>query len=224
MASRIAQLYYHYYIRTSDRKYLDEATSFYDAIQERSYFSASINKGVEPDFLKRLERNVCQRHAVACLLQAHFEKAIALTKTEKGLNSLAHKCAETISLDTIPSTLKTSITHVVIITGKEISVQSVWLQLVIDRSSTDTNNHAPTKTIMQAPAFAMALSIISSALIKNRNVLVWVEAPELLKAENLGSFQSHPEACPIIMYFGGEIILNYKKSDRLVEFIKSNIP
>ncbi|KAI7881588.1 hypothetical protein K492DRAFT_236609 [Lichtheimia hyalospora FSU 10163] len=38
IASKIGQLYYHYYLRTSDTSYLQEAYVFYDAIHERQYF------------------------------------------------------------------------------------------------------------------------------------------------------------------------------------------
>lgn len=38
VASKIGQLYYHYYLRTSDTNYLNESYVFYVAIRERSYF------------------------------------------------------------------------------------------------------------------------------------------------------------------------------------------
>ena len=38
IASKIGQLYYHYYLRTSETNYLFESYIFYDAIRERSYF------------------------------------------------------------------------------------------------------------------------------------------------------------------------------------------
>ncbi|KAJ1725971.1 hypothetical protein LPJ61_005512 [Coemansia biformis] len=38
IASKIGQLYYQYYLRTSETNYLQEAFVFYDAIRERSYF------------------------------------------------------------------------------------------------------------------------------------------------------------------------------------------
>ncbi|KAJ3219649.1 hypothetical protein HK099_004630 [Clydaea vesicula] len=37
-ASKIGQLYYHYYLRTSETNYLFESYIFYDAIRERQYF------------------------------------------------------------------------------------------------------------------------------------------------------------------------------------------
>ncbi|XP_063691818.1 protein SCAI-like [Bolinopsis microptera] len=39
IASRIGQLYYHYYLRTSDTNYLHEALIFYLAIRQRDYYS-----------------------------------------------------------------------------------------------------------------------------------------------------------------------------------------
>ncbi|KAJ2860359.1 hypothetical protein GGI22_002734, partial [Coemansia erecta] len=38
IASKIGQLYYRYYLRTSETNYLQEAYVFYDAIRERNYF------------------------------------------------------------------------------------------------------------------------------------------------------------------------------------------
>ncbi|XP_035758952.1 protein SCAI isoform X2 [Egretta garzetta] len=43
IASKIGQLYYHYYLRTSETSYLNEAFSFYSAIRQRSYYS-QVNK------------------------------------------------------------------------------------------------------------------------------------------------------------------------------------
>ncbi|KAF9999873.1 hypothetical protein BGZ65_004832, partial [Modicella reniformis] len=39
IASKIGQLYYHYYLRTSETNYLQESYVFYDAIRERRYFN-----------------------------------------------------------------------------------------------------------------------------------------------------------------------------------------
>jgi len=39
IASKIGQLYYHYYLRTSETNYLNEAFSFYAAIRGRAYYS-----------------------------------------------------------------------------------------------------------------------------------------------------------------------------------------
>lgn len=43
IASKIGQLYYHYYLRTSDTNYLSEAFSFYAAIRARGYYSKMVN-------------------------------------------------------------------------------------------------------------------------------------------------------------------------------------
>ncbi|XP_051693834.1 protein SCAI isoform X2 [Oryctolagus cuniculus] len=47
IASKIGQLYYHYYLRTSETSYLNEAFSFYSAIRQRSYYS-QVNKEDRP--------------------------------------------------------------------------------------------------------------------------------------------------------------------------------
>jgi hypothetical protein len=38
LASKIGQLYYHYYLRTSESSYLRESYTFYEAIHNRQYF------------------------------------------------------------------------------------------------------------------------------------------------------------------------------------------
>ena len=48
-ASRIGQLYYHFYLRKGDTCYLDEAFTFYDFIRQRRYFAAdSQGRGAPP--------------------------------------------------------------------------------------------------------------------------------------------------------------------------------
>ncbi|KAI9598912.1 protein SCAI [Syncephalis fuscata] len=43
IASKIGQLYYHYYLRTSERRYLQESSVFYEAIRDRDYFTDIFN-------------------------------------------------------------------------------------------------------------------------------------------------------------------------------------
>jgi len=46
IASKIGQLYYHYYLRTSELAYLQEALSFYGAIRARGYYAnRSVGQG-----------------------------------------------------------------------------------------------------------------------------------------------------------------------------------
>lgn len=61
IASKIGQLYYHYYLRTSETNYLNESFSFYSAIRMRAYYS----KANKEDRIKWKE-NLCaqnRRHA-----------------------------------------------------------------------------------------------------------------------------------------------------------------
>ena len=39
IASKIGQLYYNYYLRTSELRFLHEAYVFYEAIRSRAYFA-----------------------------------------------------------------------------------------------------------------------------------------------------------------------------------------
>ncbi|KAG0379581.1 hypothetical protein BGX24_012616 [Mortierella sp. AD032] len=66
IASKIGQLYYHYYLRTSETNYLQESYVFYDAIRERRYFqeiSGMKNNGL---MIKKLRYYA--RFTVVCLL------------------------------------------------------------------------------------------------------------------------------------------------------------
>ncbi|EAL68180.1 UPF0682 family protein [Dictyostelium discoideum AX4] len=66
IASKIGQLYYHYYLRTSDTNYLNESYIFYEAIRLRSYFKdVSLDK--TPDMMVKQLRYYA-RFIVVCLL------------------------------------------------------------------------------------------------------------------------------------------------------------
>ena len=66
IASKIGQLYYHFYIRTSETNYLNEAFAFYSAIRTRAYFS-KVNREEKPDLMVKKLRYYA-RFIVVCLL------------------------------------------------------------------------------------------------------------------------------------------------------------
>ncbi|XP_065077743.1 protein SCAI isoform X1 [Ochlerotatus camptorhynchus] len=66
IASKIGQLYYHYYLRTSETNYLNEAYSFYSAIRGRAYYSRAIKED-RPDLMVKKLRYYA-RFIVVCLL------------------------------------------------------------------------------------------------------------------------------------------------------------
>jgi len=67
IASKIGQLYYHYYLRTSETNYLNEAYSFYSAIRSRAYYSRTNKEDNRPDMMvKKLRYHA--RFIVVCLL------------------------------------------------------------------------------------------------------------------------------------------------------------
>ncbi|MCI4394480.1 hypothetical protein PGIGA_G00169170 [Pangasianodon gigas] len=57
VASKIGQLYYHYYLRTSETSYLNEAFSFYSAIRQRSYYY-QVNKEDSSQHVLRLRASL----------------------------------------------------------------------------------------------------------------------------------------------------------------------
>jgi len=71
IASKIGQLYYHYYLRTSETNYLNEAFSFYAAIRGRAYYSRATREDRSPhdrsDLMVKKLRYYA-RFIVVCLL------------------------------------------------------------------------------------------------------------------------------------------------------------
>lgn len=78
IASKIGQLYYHYYLRTSESNYLYESYSFYQAIQTRNYYSKA-NKEEKPDLMVKKLRFYA-RFIVVCLLLKKNKQVKDLTK------------------------------------------------------------------------------------------------------------------------------------------------
>ncbi|XP_028664973.1 protein SCAI [Erpetoichthys calabaricus] len=78
IASKIGQLYYHYYLRTSETSYLNEAFSFYSAIRQRSYYS-QVNKEDRPELVVKKLRYYA-RYIVVCLLLNKMDLVKELVK------------------------------------------------------------------------------------------------------------------------------------------------
>ncbi|KAG0265785.1 hypothetical protein DFQ27_000358 [Actinomortierella ambigua] len=66
IASKIGQLYYHYYLRTSETNYLHESYVFYEAIRERRYFNEIADAKSSALMIKKLRYYA--RFTVVCLL------------------------------------------------------------------------------------------------------------------------------------------------------------
>ncbi|XP_076867399.1 protein SCAI isoform X3 [Brachyhypopomus gauderio] len=78
VASKIGQLYYHYYLRTSETSYLNEAFSFYSAIRQRSYYY-QVNKEDRPELVVKKLRYYA-RFIVVCLLLNKMDLVKVLVK------------------------------------------------------------------------------------------------------------------------------------------------
>lgn len=70
IASKIGQLYYHYYLRTSNSNYLEEAYVFYDAIRSRQYYKDIGEMNNQTLFLKKLR--YLARFMIVCLLTFRY--------------------------------------------------------------------------------------------------------------------------------------------------------
>ncbi|KAJ2957468.1 hypothetical protein NQZ79_g6827 [Umbelopsis isabellina] len=66
IASKIGQLYYHYYLRTSETNYLNEASVFYQAIHDRQYFKDILDVKNPALMIKKMRYYA--RFIVVCLL------------------------------------------------------------------------------------------------------------------------------------------------------------
>ncbi|CAO3599910.1 unnamed protein product [Absidia cylindrospora] len=66
IASKIGQLYYHYYLRTSETNYLNEAYVFYEAIHDRQYFKNILEVKNPALMIKKMRYYA--RFVVVCLL------------------------------------------------------------------------------------------------------------------------------------------------------------
>ncbi|CAD5114916.1 DgyrCDS3950 [Dimorphilus gyrociliatus] len=84
IASKIGQLYYHYYLRTSETNYLNESFSFYNAIRMRAYYS-SANKEERPDLMVKKLRYYA-RFIVVCLLLKKMKLVRDLVRADNVVN------------------------------------------------------------------------------------------------------------------------------------------
>ena len=78
IASKIGQLYYHFYIRTSETNYLNEAFAFYSAIRTRAYYS-KVNREEKPDLMVKKLRYYA-RFIVVCLLLKKNDLVLELVR------------------------------------------------------------------------------------------------------------------------------------------------
>ncbi|CAJ0840281.1 10343_t:CDS:10 [Entrophospora sp. SA101] len=83
IASKIGQLYYHYYLRTSETNYLHESYIFYEAIRERAYFKDILDVKNPALMIKKLRYYA--RFIVVCLLLNNREIVQKLMDELSGL-------------------------------------------------------------------------------------------------------------------------------------------
>ncbi|KAJ2759039.1 hypothetical protein H4S06_002418, partial [Coemansia sp. BCRC 34490] len=83
IASKIGQLYYRYYLRTSETNYLQEAYVFYDAIRERNYFKGEQEVRNSALMIKKLRYYA--RFIVVCLQLGNTSAMLQLLDEVKSL-------------------------------------------------------------------------------------------------------------------------------------------
>ncbi|KAJ2352246.1 hypothetical protein GGH92_001373 [Coemansia sp. RSA 2673] len=83
IASKIGQLYYRYYLRTSETNYLQEAYMFYDAIRERSYFKGEQEVKNSALMIKKLRYYA--RFIMVCLQMNNAPMMLQLLEEVKAL-------------------------------------------------------------------------------------------------------------------------------------------
>lgn len=80
IASKISQLYYHYYLRTCETNYLYESLIFYEAIRERDYFGHVSETKTAGLVVKKLRYYA--RFLVVCLLLGDKQELLMELKLE----------------------------------------------------------------------------------------------------------------------------------------------
>eukprot|EP00667_Euglena_gracilis_P003795 EG_transcript_3805 len=98
IASKIGQLFYFYYLRTSDLTALSESFTFYEAIRTRQYFCTTVPAQVRPVLLKQLR--FYARYVVVALLKNYRLLALAL------LRELTHAAEDAQARDLLNDTLE----------------------------------------------------------------------------------------------------------------------
>ncbi|KAI7888173.1 protein SCAI, partial [Mucor mucedo] len=83
IASKIGQLYYHYYLRTSETNYLHEAYVFYEAIHDRQYFKDILEVKNSALMIKKMRYYA--RFIIVCLLLNKDENVRQLISELEGL-------------------------------------------------------------------------------------------------------------------------------------------
>ncbi|KNE65677.1 hypothetical protein AMAG_09662 [Allomyces macrogynus ATCC 38327] len=83
IASKVGQLYYHYYLRTSDTGHLLEAYTFYEAILDRHYFDDVMDTKIAYVAAKRLR--YCARFMIVCMLLNRLDRVQVLVVEMKKL-------------------------------------------------------------------------------------------------------------------------------------------
>ncbi|KAI9502301.1 protein SCAI, partial [Coemansia spiralis] len=83
IASKIGQLYYRYYLRTSETNYLQESYVFYDAIRERNYFKGEQEVRNSALMIKKLRYYA--RFIVVCLQLGNTPMMLQLLDEVKSL-------------------------------------------------------------------------------------------------------------------------------------------
>uniref|UniRef100_A0A5K3F380 Protein SCAI n=1 Tax=Mesocestoides corti TaxID=53468 RepID=A0A5K3F380_MESCO len=91
IASKIGQLYYHYYLRTSDIYYLQESYSFFSAIRSREYFARPSKDNRSEQVVKKLRYYA--RYIIVCLLLKRVSVIRELLKEfSRQINEYAITC------------------------------------------------------------------------------------------------------------------------------------
>lgn len=105
IASKIGQLYYHYYLYTSDIKYLYEAMDFYSAILSRNYFKLTDNRdNNQRDIKVRCLRYLARYFVIGLLLKDQQLMSTILNSLQNEKNSIPEEIS--INRDDWNSVLK----------------------------------------------------------------------------------------------------------------------
>lgn len=157
-------------IHTSNRKYLIEASQFYQSIHERGYFAASTEPEMdEIDRLARLKR----RYILTSIFLGQFEKAQRLSIGDPQMSEITSKLLRRF-LHLRFDELETQFSHVLVVTSNELSSRYCLVHILLDSCRQHDGNRPIARVTLQGPSYFEFNAALASLVVHNR-ILVLVE-------------------------------------------------
>eukprot|EP00045_Choanoeca_perplexa_P004808 m.40788 g.40788 ORF g.40788 m.40788 type:complete len:505 (-) comp12779_c0_seq2:40-1554(-) len=192
VASRIGQLYLHFYHRTAQLSYLKQAMTFFDAIRARKYYSTAeeTNPRQAERCQGKLFRSLARYVVVALLLQLPSAFISSLLDEMTALSEAAHDVAQearqfistltepfsafeqlslrlsspSTPLNPPPESMQAVLVSAVSgqVRFSELSVDLFRMALALEHAGSDLEHHNPTKHLLYKPQAATVVSCLAT--------------------------------------------------------------